>query len=57
MHYAARKGDVELMKALIKRSYVVNCMTFELVTPLHEASSKGHLEAVQYLIDEGAWVN
>ena len=57
MHFAARKGDVEVMKALIGRGYVVNCMTFELVTPLHEASSRGHVRAVQFLIDEGAWVS
>lgn len=57
MHYAARKGNVEVMKALIGRGYVVNCMTpTELITPLHEASSKGNVAAVQFLIDEGAWV-
>ncbi|XP_057380453.1 ankyrin repeat and SOCS box protein 13-like [Daphnia carinata] len=58
MHYAARNGNVDVMKALISRGYVVNCMTpSELVTPLHEASSKGCVEAVQFLIDEGAWIN
>lgn len=58
MHYAARNGNVEVMKALISRGYVVNCMTpSELVTPLHEASCKGYVEAVQFLIDEGAWVS
>ena len=57
MHFAARKGNVEVMKALISRGYVVNCMTpTELITPLHEASSKGNVAAVQFLIDEGAWV-
>jgi ankyrin repeat protein len=57
MHYAAKKGNVEVMKALISRGYVVNCMTpTELVTPLHEASSKGNVAAVQFLIEEGAWV-
>ncbi|XP_046639772.1 ankyrin repeat and SOCS box protein 13-like isoform X1 [Daphnia pulicaria] len=58
MHYAAKKGNVEVMKALISRGYVVNCMTpTELVTPLHEASSKGNVAAVQFLIEEGAWIN
>lgn len=57
MHYAAKKGNVEVMKTLISRGYVVNCMTqTELVTPLHEASSKGNVAAVQFLIEEGAWV-
>lgn len=57
MHYAAGKGNVEVMKVLINRGFVVNCMTIELVTPLHEASSKGHVHAVQFLINEGAWVS
>lgn len=56
MHYAARKGNVDIMKVLITRGFTVNCMTFELLTPLHEASSKGHIPAVKFLINEGAWV-
>lgn len=29
MHYAAKRGDVEVMKELINRGCVANCMTFD----------------------------
>ena len=56
MHYAAQQGDVDVIQQLINRGYTVNCMNYELVTPLHEAATAGHAQACSYLLDEGAWV-
>ena len=56
MHYAAKRGDIAVMKYLIGRGCVVNCSNLEQVTPLHEAATQGHIDAVQFLLDEGAWV-
>jgi len=57
MHYAAQQGDVDVIQQLINRGYTVNCMNYELVTPLHEAATAGHAQACSYLLDEGAWIN
>lgn len=58
MLYAAKLGDVDTMKELLARGYVVNCSNEEQgrSTPLHEACSFGHKRAVEFLIAEGAWV-
>ena len=56
MHYAASLGDLEVIKALIGRGFLVNCMNFELITPLHEAATKGQKAMCKFLLDEGAWV-
>ena len=57
MHYAAGHGDVEVLKSLIERGYLVNCTNLDLVTPLHEAATNGQVDALQFLLDEGAWVS
>jgi ankyrin repeat protein len=54
MVVAARKGSVEIVKALIAAGANVNCGFDEL--PLHTAAKKGHLEVVRLLLESGAEV-
>lgn len=61
LHEAARLGDRELVKKLVKKDGRKNCVNLEDAygqTPLHIAAEEGHAELVQLLADKyGARVN
>ena len=50
IHYAARKGQVEVFNFLIEKFDLENCKDNEGRTPLHEAANGGHLEMCKLLI-------
>jgi len=56
---AAHKGDIEKIKEFVKNRIDVNANNPRQVgnTALIEASKGGHLEVVEYLVDNGADVN
>ncbi|XP_029650547.2 ankyrin repeat and SOCS box protein 13 isoform X1 [Octopus sinensis] len=55
---AARDGRADILKLLVKKYGMnVNCQTYDLVTPLHEASAWGHMSCVTELIQLDASVN
>ncbi|XP_034089410.1 ankyrin repeat domain-containing protein 16 [Gymnodraco acuticeps] len=58
LHYAARKGHLDIVEYLIKRVGVdVDVYNNDYKRPLHEAASMGHQECVSYLLHEGAKVD
>ena len=57
LHKASREGRDEVLLALLQSGqHEVNCGSFDLVRPLHEASLQGHFECVRILLDFGAQV-
>jgi Ankyrin repeats (3 copies)/Domain of unknown function (DUF3471) len=54
---AARKSDVEAVKALLAKGADVNAKTAYGATALSYAADKGHVEVVKVLLDRGADVN
>ncbi len=51
LHEAARKGDVEAMKVLLKAGADFNDRSERSYTPLHWAAGKGHVETAGYGAD------
>jgi hypothetical protein len=54
---AARKSEVEALKALLAKGADVNAKTAYGATALSYAADKGHVEVVKLLLDRGADVN
>jgi len=54
---AARKGNLEAVKALLAKGADANAKTQHGATPLSYAADRGHLEIVKALIEHGAEVN
>ena len=56
LHYAAQKGDLEVVEELIEKYKVpVHIATDRYKrTPLHLAALRGYLKVVQYLVGQGA---
>lgn len=56
MHEAARRGEVVRLQQLIESGACVNSVTYDSITPLHEASLRGQTQCVKLLLDAGAQV-
>ena len=54
LHYAASKGNVELVKALLKRGAAIDAQDENNRTPLHDAVMVGAADCVRYLLFQGA---
>ena len=57
LHYAAKAGDAEVVRALIDAGENVNAQNNCGGTPLHSATVFGHSDVVRILIEAGADVN
>jgi ankyrin repeat protein len=57
LHYAALKGDVAGLTALLDEGVDPNAFDDAAFTPLHHAAEKEHLQAVTVLLQRGADVN
>lgn len=57
MHWAAWKGDIEVVRSLIRKGADVNGKNDRLCTPLHYAAEQGHVIVAELLIANGADVN
>ena len=57
LHWAARKGDPEILEYLIKKGADPNALDEDKATPLVNAVANGHRALVKMLIDAGSDVN
>lgn len=57
IHEAAKKGDLEKVKALVAKGEKVNIKDDHNLTPLYYAAETGHKNLCKYLITKGADVN
>ena len=56
MHLAAQVGNIQIMRSLFQKSKLNEYDKFGF-TPLHYAVKNGHLDCVQYLVQQGARIN
>jgi len=54
LHWAARNGELEVVKLLVRFSAEINAKNERAETPLHLASYGGHMSVVDLLCREGA---
>lgn len=54
IHWAADRGDVDILTCLVEAGSDVNALDEEGQTPLHYAASCGHKEVVKYLLSKKA---
>lgn len=57
LHYAAKKGNAEMVKTLVRKGANVNDKDNKGYTPLHYACSNGNPESVKILLEFGGDVN
>lgn len=57
IQYAASQGDVDAIKHLAHYENALNCLDFDLRTPLHISVSCGQLDVVDWLLRHGADVH
>lgn len=56
LHFAAKKGNLETAKFLVKQGADVNSLDRYNYTPLHFAALGGHVDTVKFLVESGAYV-
>jgi ankyrin repeat protein len=54
LHYAAREGHLEAVRALVEAGVDLNLVNGDKFTPLVMAITNGHFELAKYLLDHGA---
>ena len=54
LHYAAARGDLALVKALLAQGRPINAFDDLSRTPLHYAAANGRLDVVRHLLAAGA---
>lgn len=58
LHWAAQKGNIDIMEVLVSAGLPVDCLTSDgTSTALNIAAGQGRLEACKWLIDHGADIN
>lgn len=57
LHWAANRGHIEDIKALVEAGAEVQAKDRDGVTPLHSAAKRGHAEAIMALVEAGAEVH
>ena len=57
LHWAANRGHLDIVQALLKARADVNAKDEYGMTPLHLAAIRGHLGIIQALLKAGADVN
>ena len=57
MHEAASRNDLERVRMLVEQGADKDKFGGIGMTPLHWASWKGHLNVVQYLVEQGATID
>lgn len=57
MHEAAKNGNVDAVRAQLRRGAKIERRDAEGKTPLHWAAQNGHIEVVKLLIEAGADIN
>ncbi|XP_015679207.1 60 kDa lysophospholipase-like [Protobothrops mucrosquamatus] len=57
VHKAARTRDIHQLQELIRNGACVNLVTYDSITPLHEASLRGQTRCVEILLAAGAQVD
>ncbi len=57
LHYAAKKGNAEMARTLVRKGANVNDKDKKGFTPLHYACSKGDSDTVKILLEFGGDVN
>ncbi|KAF4632386.1 hypothetical protein G7Y89_g5733 [Cudoniella acicularis] len=54
LHVASINGFADIVKFLLDKNCVVDCVNDQRDTPLHDAIENGHVEVVKLLLDAGA---
>ena len=54
MHLAAREGQLEILRILVEKGWDLDCTDKHLTTPLHQACNAGHVDSIEFLLENGA---
>ncbi|KAG4106643.1 ankyrin repeat-containing domain protein, partial [Neocallimastix lanati (nom. inval.)] len=54
LHYACEKGNIEIVKLLLKKGSPINIYDNNFFTPLYLASFNGFYEIAELLLENGA---